>query len=199
MTPSGKILGLSANAAPISTPAGFITPNGQPISIRFSLAGGGTRRIWVNDVLIVRDGLQDPSQIVFPLPVRLMLFNGIDGLARVKCSVLRWVLVPEGTDKVAWLIDEGGGSLLHDYEMLPGAGDNEWTNRTPEPPTTDYPGMSYDLELQWYDPAALGFPLLWGNVPIKSPATCYSWQKRTAYINRDPAAVTYIPLAEPIP
>src|SRR5205814_9701696 len=97
----------------------------------------------------------------------IMLFTSPDGLSRLKAAIGVIQVTSEGFS-LRYPITEGKGTTL-------GYLDTEGNNQ---------PG--YDLTLQFFDPAAYGYPRIWGSIPTADASTGFGWVKTPAFSNRDP-------------
>jgi hypothetical protein len=206
VTPNGRVVGTHALRGTITSPAGVIRADGLQHQIRIVYPGDGSRVLILDGLSVVRDagtGLE-PNDITPFFGMRFMLFNGLDGLTRCACTVYEAMYTFGGTPglqsaspAMRWAMSEGMGAVLHFEQYDPASPELGWVaGQHPNNPIGD-PSADYNATLQWYDPAALGFPRLYGNVPTSDPATCYKWTRRTPYTPRVPAATTFTPVGAP--
>jgi hypothetical protein len=191
VTPSGRIAATSL-VGTIKSPKAIVTADGLPHWITYQ--AGGLGNLFFDSVAILQSSSPGIAYFESPggEPTRYMLFNGIAGTTRCACTIYEVEIDPEGTQPVRWPMNDRAGLSVHDEEYISG-----WLDRTPEPELTDYPGVSYVLAAQWYDPTALGFPLLWGSPSTDSPSSCFKWERRPTYVNRDPAQPSYVQVPRP--
>lgn len=208
ITPNGRIVGNHVLRGNITSPIGVIRADGLSHQIRMVYVGDGSRLIVLDGRTVVQDdgsGI-DPSILDVFFNLRFMLFNGLNGLTRCACTIYEAMYTIGSTSglqsalyAMRWAMGEKSGAILTPEEYDSTMPELGWVPRIPGGPLTNIgdPGASYDATLQWFDPTALNFPRLYGNVPTSDPATCYKRQRRVPYTVRGPAATTFTPVGAP--
>ncbi len=209
ITPNGRVCAKAAGTPLLMSPIGVIAADGLSHSITIQSFSVTLTYIAVDGVVVVA-ALLEPSEPEgmfsnLGLPVRFMLYNGVDGLTRCPCTIHQCHIGPEGTNPLRWPIDENSGLSIRDQEYVSdGLGGNaDWRDRSDiiiPPYGGSYPAFvsdytdSWALEVGWYDPSVLSFPQLYGDPPTASVASCARRRRSTQFTRRNPVNPNYRPV-----
>jgi hypothetical protein len=202
VTPSGRICAKTYDTPLLLSPIGVISADGKPHAIVLQMYGGYQLELGIDGTVVVS---YIPTGIVLQgphspgdLPVRFMLYNGVEGRTCCACTISHAeISIATETQPVRWPITETSGLMLHDDEYtFDGLQTYAWKNRYPALPDSDYTA-DFRLAIQWYDPSTLGYPRVWGGIPSSDVAACASGVKRPFYTPRNPISVPFTKVIVP--